>query len=113
MPSCRNTEYQAGDEFDEFHFQSRRDLWLGTGRPGMRIGKQPFGRGGDLRLRPSRQSTADEDASAFGMLDSSIGPNHSLAQCFVCLGDTGGHGESQVGLRSFFLPAIARSRLRR
>ena len=108
-----NTENQTGDELDEFRLQCRQDLGLRTARPGMRIGRQPFGSGAELHLRPSRQSTADEDASAFGMLDSSVGLNHSPAECFVSLGGANRHGESQDDLWSFFLPAMARSRLRR
>jgi hypothetical protein len=79
----------------------------------MRIGRQPLGSGAELHLRPSCQSTAHEDDSAFGMLDSPAGLNHSLAQCFVCLAGASRHEKSQVDLRSFFLPTIARSRLRR
>ena len=66
-----------------------------------------------LGLRPFRQATANENASAFGMRNLSVGSNHLLSQHLVCFGGHVRQRQSQLALRGFFLPAIARSKLRR
>ena len=43
-------------------------------------------RGEGLVLRPPRQATVNENASAFGMRNLSVGSHHLLSQHLVCFG---------------------------
>ena len=79
--------------------------------------KMPFGRtcgyGRGPDLGPSCQATARENAAAFRVFSSSVRLNYLSAESFVGFNGSLRDRRSYAGLRGFFLPANALSRLRR
>ncbi len=64
-------------------------------------------------LGPSCQATADEHAAAFQMFSSPIGLDDLSAESFVGIRGSRRNRRPYAGLRVFFLPANALSKLRR
>ena len=62
---------------------------------------------------PCSQATADENAAAFEVFSSSIRLDRLSAEPFVGLHGSLRNRRSYAGFRGFFLPANARSKLRR
>ena len=101
------TCYQA----DNFGFKRIEDWRFGpTWEQQLR---SRFGRRHGPDLGPTRQAAVHERAAAYQVFSPSIGLEHLSAESFVGFDGSLWNGRSYAGLRGFFLPANARSRLRR
>ena len=108
LPSAEN---QTGYQADDFGFKRVEDWRFGpTWNQRFRL------RSGRRRcpdLGPRGQTAAYERAAVYQVFSSSIGLDHLSAEYFVGIDGSLRNRRSYAGLRGFFLPASARSRLRR